>query len=50
MCSSRCQGVTMGSQRPPLLWSATRCLSFLPVGEFFALGEQVELPLQLGGA
>src|SRR5262249_39552138 len=44
MYSSRCQGMTMGSQPPPLLCSATRCLSFLPVGE------QVEQPLQLGGA
>src|ERR1019366_4644571 len=44
MCSSRCQGVTMRSQPPSLLWSATSCLSFFPVGE------QVEQPLQLGGA
>jgi hypothetical protein len=26
------------------------CLSFLAVGELFPLGEQVEQPLQLGGA
>ena len=50
MCSSRCQGVTIGSQVPPVPWSATRCLSCFPVGEFLAVGEQVEQPLQLGGA
>src|SRR5262245_30041421 len=49
MCSSRCQGATMGSQGRPLLWSAMGCLSFA-AGELFPLGEQVEQPLQLGGA
>jgi hypothetical protein len=27
-----------------------RCLSFFAMGELLALGEQVEQPLQLGGA
>jgi hypothetical protein len=44
MCSPRCQGVTISSHAPSVLWSATRCLSFAPVGE------QVEQPLQLVGA
>ena len=43
MCSSRCQGETMRSQVPLLLFLATCCPSF------FALGAQVEQPLQLGG-
>src|SRR5688500_17438527 len=50
MCSSRCQGVTIRSHPSSVPWSATRCLTFLPVGEFLAQVEQVEQPLQLGGA
>src|SRR5262245_26425409 len=50
MCSSRCQGVTIRSQAPPVLWSAMRCPFFFAMGELLALGEQVEQPLQLGGA
>src|SRR3954462_8058238 len=44
MGSSRCQGVTIRSHPPSVLWSGTRSLSFVPVGE------QVEQPSQLGGA
>src|SRR5262245_14351807 len=50
MCSSRCQGVTIRSQAPPVLRSAMRCLCFFATGRLLALGEQVDQPLQLGGA
>src|SRR5262249_15680757 len=50
MCSSRCQGATMGSQGRPLLWSGMGWLSFFAVGALFPLGVPVEQPSQLGGA
>src|SRR5215510_3332510 len=47
MCSSMCQGATIRSQAPPVLWSVMRCLWFFAIGELLALGEpgRIVLPL-----